>query len=56
MERVGVCPSSNAEEDLQMTVLLLQLVDGFEVAVEICADVIPGVTGVVNVLVCPRVG
>ena len=36
--------------------LLLQVVDGLEVAIEVLAIVVPGVTGIVDVLVRPGIG
>ena len=53
MERRGVCPASDGEEDLELPVLLLQLVDRLEVAVEIVSLVVPGVAWVMDLLVGP---
>lgn len=39
-----------------MSVLLLEFIDGFEVAMKIVPDVIPRVARVVDILVRPNVG
>lgn len=39
-----------------MSVLLLEFMDGFEVAIKVVPDVIPGVARVVDILVRPNVG
>ena len=38
-----------------MAILFLEIVNRFEVAIEVGADVIPGIAGVMNVLVGPWV-
>lgn len=56
VEMRGVGPASNGEDDLQVTMLLLELVDRFEVSVEVLAAIAPRITGVMNVGISPWVG
>ena len=56
MERGRIGPTSDGEENLEMSVLLLEFIDCFEVAIEIVAGFIPGIAGVVYVFVRPSVG
>lgn len=56
MDRGGVRPSPDAEQNLKLTVLLLEVINGLEVAVEVVTDVIPGIAGVMDVLVRPQIG
>lgn len=56
VELRGVGPASDGEDDLEMTVLLLELVDRFEVSVKVLAAIVPGITGVMNVGISPWVG
>ena len=53
MEGRGVGPPSDTEQNFEMPMLLLEFVNGLEVAIKIGADVIPGVSGIMDVLVCP---
>jgi hypothetical protein len=53
MEGRRISPSSDTEQDFEVPVLLFELVNGFEVAVEVGAGVIPGVSGIMDVLICP---
>lgn len=55
MEGRRVRPASDGQEDLEVAVLLLQLVDGLEVAVQVLARVAPRVPGVMDLLVRPGV-
>jgi len=50
-----ISPPPNTEEDLEVSILLLQLVDCFEVTIEVGTDVIPRVPGIVDILVGPRI-
>jgi hypothetical protein len=50
-----ICPTTDREKYFEMTILLLEIIDGFEIAIEIFALVIPGVTGIVYVLIGPYV-
>lgn len=52
----GVGPSTDGEEGFELTVLLLEEVELFGVAVDIVADVVPRITGEVLVGVGPGVG
>lgn len=56
VERGRVSPTSDREEDLEMSILLLEFIDGFEVAIKVVPDIIPGVAGVVYIFVRPNVG
>lgn len=56
VERRGVCPTSDAEQHLQVSVRLFEIVNGFEVSVQVVAAVVPRVTRVMYVLVSPYVG
>lgn len=38
-----------------MTVLLLEVVDSFEVAVKVIANIVPRITGIMDILVCPEI-
>jgi len=51
----GIRPPSNGEQHFDVTVLFLEVVDCFEVAVEVVPDIIPRVAGIVDVLVRPRI-
>ena len=55
MEVWRVRPPANAQKQLEMTVLLLELVYGFKVAIKIVAYVIPRIAWIMDVLVCPDV-
>ena len=48
-------PATYGKEHFEVTILLLEIIYGFEIAVEIFALVIPRVTGVVYILVGPNV-
>lgn len=52
----GVGPSTDGEEGFELTVLLLEEVELFGVAVDIVADVVPRIAGEVLVGVGPGVG
>lgn len=56
MERGRVGPASDREEDFEMSILLLEFKDGFEVAIEVVPAFIPGVAGIVDIFVRPDVG
>lgn len=55
MERGRISPTANRDQGFQMPVLFLELVESFEVSVEILSIIVPRVTRVVDLLVCPRV-
>jgi hypothetical protein len=46
-------PASDREKNLKMAVLFLKQIELLEVSIEVVADIVPGVTGVVNVFVGP---
>jgi hypothetical protein len=56
MERRRVRPPSDTEQYFQVPILLFEIIDGFEVSIQIVAAVVPGVAGVMDVLVSPWVG
>jgi hypothetical protein len=56
MECRRVRPPSNAEQYFQVPILLFEIVDGFEVSIQIVTAVIPGVARVMYVLVSPWIG
>lgn len=51
--RVG--PPANGQENLEVTVLLLQEIQLFDTAIDIVASIRPGVTGVMFLNISPRV-
>ena len=55
MEGRTVRPAADRQQHLQVTMLLLQLVYGLEVAVQVLALVVPGIGRVVDLLVRPCV-
>lgn len=55
VERGRVGPTADREEHLEMSVLLLEFIDGFEIAIKVVPDIIPGVTGVVDIFVRPNI-
>jgi hypothetical protein len=52
---VGVCPPSNTEHDLHITVLCLKQRQLLHSAVHIVANVIPRIVGIVDISVCPGI-
>ena len=56
MERGRVRPATNRKQNLQMPVMLLQVVNGLEIAVQVLALVVPRVTRIVDLLIGPCVG
>lgn len=56
MERRRVGPSSYTEENFEVTIGFLEFVDGFEIAIEVVANVVPGVSWVVYVFISPDIG
>lgn len=56
VEMRGVGPTSNGEDDLEVTVLLLEFIDRLEVSIKVLAAIAPGIPGVMNVGIGPRVG
>lgn len=55
MERGRVSPASDGEEHLEVPVLLLESVDGFEVAIKVVSGFVPGIAGVVYIFVRPNI-
>ena len=53
---VGVRPSSDRHEELQVTVLALEKVDLLEAAIHVVADIVPGVRLIMLVCVGPGIG
>jgi len=56
MEGRGIGPSSDAEQHFEVAVLLFQVIDSLEVAIEVCAGVIPRIARIMNVLIGPQIG
>jgi hypothetical protein len=56
MKRRGVSPATDAEKYFEMAIGFLEVVDRLEIPVQVVPDVIPRVTWIMNIFVCPNVG
>lgn len=55
MEGWWIGPAANGEQHFKVTILLLEVIEGFEIAIQIFALVIPRITRVMYILVRPNV-
>lgn len=56
MKRRRVGPATDAEKYFKMAIGFLEVVDRLKIPVQVVPDVIPGVTWIMNIFVCPNVG